>query len=119
MIKHFRNKCGRLSFVIQTLEILPGTRYKNNNHCSVERAKTFKGEDYCMNTLRTIYPYGLNQKPKKHNRGVPVRKIFLSMPRTKSKSARYRNNNDYLKNDTIKDFFTNIQNIIHQNIKRH
>ena len=37
---------------------------------------------------------------------------FLSIPRTKQQSARYRNNNNYAKNDTIRNFFTNIYNII-------
>ena len=50
-----------------------------------------------MKTMRTIYLYHLNEKVRatKHD----------------SESARYRNNNDYLKNDTITDFFTNINNI--------
>ena len=63
-----------------------------------------------MKTLRTIYAYGLNERARKHNSEVPLGKPFLSIPRTKQQSARYRNKNDYLKNDTITGLFTNIQN---------
>ena len=60
-------------------------------------AKRLKSKDYWMKTMRTIYLYDLNEKARarKHD----------------SESARHRNNNDYLKNDTITDFFTNINNI--------
>lgn len=44
-------------------------------------------------------------------------KLFLSIPKTKQWSAKYRNYNDYLKNDSIKEFFTNINNIIQNHIK--
>ena len=44
---------------------------------------------------------------------MPVWKLFLSILRTKQQFARYRNKNDYLKNSTITNYFTNI----HKNIK--
>ena len=65
IIKHFRNDCARSSFTIQILEILPGTEYKNNKICPVERVKRLKREDYWMKTLRTIYPYDLFERARK------------------------------------------------------
>ena len=38
-------------------------------------------EDYWMKTLRTVYPYGLNEKTKFTNKYVPVDKLFSPMPR--------------------------------------
>ena len=50
-------------------------------------------EDYWMKTLRNICPYGLNERATKHNSEVPVEKSLFSIPRTKQRSVRYRNNN--------------------------
>ena len=69
-----------------------------------------------MKTLRTIYPYGLNERARKHDSEVLVEKLFFSIPRTKQLSAIYRNNNDYFKNDTITDSFANVHNIIQNDI---
>ena len=44
MIKNFRNDCAGSSFIIQNLEIFPGTRYKNNKVSPVKCAKTLKRE---------------------------------------------------------------------------
>ena len=50
-------------------------------------------------------------KARKHDGEVPVEKCFFSIPRTKERYARYRNNNYNLKNDIITDFFTNITSV--------
>ena len=65
----------------------------------------------------TVYPNGLNENVRKHDSEVSVGKLFFSIPRTKQRSARCKSNKDYLKNDTITDFFTNIHNIIQNDIK--
>ena len=54
-----------------------------------------------MKTLRTIYPYSLNERVIKHDSEVPVGELLFSIPRRKQWSARYGNNIDYLKNGTI------------------
>ena len=79
----FRNECAGSSFIIQILEIFPGTGYKNDK---VQPAKRFKREDYWMKTLRTIYPYGLNERARKYDSEVIVRKLFFSTCRTKERS---------------------------------
>ena len=50
-----------------------------------------------MKKLRTIYPNSLNKGARKHDSEVPVGKLFYIIPRTKERSTRYRDNNDYLK----------------------
>ena len=60
-----------------------------------------------MKTLRT----------RKNDSKVPVGNLFFSIRKTNQRSVRYRNSNDYLKNDTITDFLTNINNTIQNDIK--
>lgn len=50
-----------------------------------------------MKTLRTMNPYEINERARKHDSEVPVGKLLFSIPRTKHLSAKYRNNNNYLK----------------------
>ena len=70
-----------------------------------------------MKTLTTIYPYALNKRARKYDSEVLIGKPFFSMPRTKRRYGRCRSNSDYLKNGTIRDFFTDIHNIIQNGIK--
>ena len=38
-------------------------------------------EDFWIKTLRTVYPYGLNEKTKKMNKLAPVGTLFHKLPR--------------------------------------
>ena len=67
-----------------------------------------------MKLLRTIYLYDLNEKARKHGREVLA---GFSLTTTKQWSNRYWNSTGYLKNGTIKRLFTNIYNIIYNDIK--
>ena len=70
-----------------------------------------------MKKLRTVYPNSLNEI-RKLDSEVPVGKLFFIVPKTKQRSARYRNNNDYLKEkNTMRVLFTNIHIIIENYIK--
>ena len=66
-----------------------------------------------MKTLNDIYPYNLNERTRKK----VVNYHFFSIPRAKQQYARYRNNNGFLKDHIITDFFTSIHNIIQNDIK--
>lgn len=44
-------------------------------------------DDYWMKTLQTIYPYGPNERARKHDSEVAVGKLFFSIPRTMQLSA--------------------------------
>ena len=62
-----------------------GTGYKNNKVCPVERAKRLKREDHWVKTLRKIYPYGLNERARKHNTEASIGTIFFAILRTKQR----------------------------------
>ena len=70
-----------------------------------------------MKTLRTIFPDSLNERTRKYDSEVPVVKLFFSTPRTEQRSSRYGNNKDFLKNNTITELLTNINNIMQNEIK--
>ena len=79
----FRNDCAGLSFTIQILEIFSGTGYINNKVCPVERAKRLKCEYRPKTNIEGpfIFMAQMN-KQEKHDREVPVGKLFFSIPRT-------------------------------------
>ena len=51
-------------------------------------------EDYWMKTLRTIYPYEVNEKTKVMNKNVPVGKLFPLLPRDRERFLSGRTGND-------------------------
>ena len=51
--------------------------------CRIQKQLTLKREDYWMKTLRTIYPYSLNERVIKHDSEVPVGELLFSIPRRK------------------------------------
>ena len=81
LIDHFTNVCARSSFSIQILEKLPGNGYKNGSIDAQMRKYRLEREDYWIKTLRTVYPYGLNDRAKSINSDIPVGKLFPPLPR--------------------------------------
>ena len=51
-------------------------------------------EDYRMKTLRTIYPYEVNEKTKVMNKNVPVGKLFPPLSRDRERFLSGRTGND-------------------------
>ena len=47
--------------------------------CRIQKQLTLKREDYWMKTLRTIYPYSLNERVIKHDSEVPVGELLFSI----------------------------------------
>ena len=86
-IEHYSTVCSGATFSIQILEKLPGNGYRDGAIDEEMRTKRLEREDYWMKTLRTIYPYGLNDKVKSNrkrnsdNDNTPVGKHFMSLPR--------------------------------------
>ena len=66
---------------IQILEKLPGNGYKNGVVDKAMLKYRLEREDYWMKTLRTVYPYGLNDKTKSMNKDIPIGKLFPPVPR--------------------------------------
>ena len=72
LIDHFSNVCPGSSFSIQILEKLPGNGYTNGVVDEQMRKYRLEREDYWIKTLRTVYPYGLNDRTKCMNTDVPI-----------------------------------------------
>ena len=80
-IDHYTNVCPGAEFSIQILEKLPGNGYTNGVVDPAMREYRLQREDYWMKTLRTVYPYGLNERTKFMNKDIPVGKLFPPLPR--------------------------------------
>ena len=65
VIKHFKDVCVSASFLFQIIEVFPGTGYKKNKRCSVDRETILDREDSWIETPRTSCPYGLNKTKRK------------------------------------------------------
>ena len=84
LINHFSSCCKNSSFVIQILEVLPGDGYKDGALDKEMTAFRKEREDDWIKTLRTIYPYGLNDKYKRASNvdeNAPIGKLFPPLPR--------------------------------------
>ena len=81
MIDHFENVCKNSSFSIQIIEKLDGNGYKNGSRDKEMYKLRLEREDHWMKTLRTVYPYGLNDKTKEMSSELPVGKLFKMIPR--------------------------------------
>ena len=57
---------------VQILEKLPGNGYINGQFDKAMLKTRLEREDYWMKTLRTVYPYGLNDRTKLMNKMKPV-----------------------------------------------
>ena len=92
VIKHFRKACPGAGFKIQVIEIFSGSGYRNNKVCKKARKKRIVREDYWMKELRTVYPYGLNERVRCHDQDIPVGKLYPRIPRSGGRNTRNRNN---------------------------
>ena len=81
LIDHFSNVCPGSLFSIDILEKLPGDGYENGSIDDKMRKYRLEREDYWMKILRTVYPYGLNDRAKSINSDNPVGHLFPPLPR--------------------------------------
>ena len=95
-IDHFSSCCQGSSFHIQVIEVFEGDGYINGNVGEDMRRIRREREDWWMKTLRTIYPYGLNDQHKKQNTTSSVGLLFSDFPLTRyalRPTVRNRNKN--------------------------
>ena len=117
VIRHFKDVCFGASFSFQIIEVFPCTGYKNNKVCPVNRETMLDAENYWIETLRTSYPYGLNESKRETDPNLPVACSFPPIPRSGQRSVRCRNNVNF---DNLKDMestFNCIHNYITDDIK--
>ena len=63
--------CPHVSFSVQLLEKLPGNGYKDGEVDKPTLKYRLEREDHWIKTLRTIYPYVLNERSN-----VPIGKLL-------------------------------------------
>ena len=81
LIDHFENVCPNSSFSVQVVEKLEGNGYANGSRDKEMYKKRLEREDYWIKTMRTVYPYGLNDKTKEMCSELPVGNLFNKIPR--------------------------------------
>ena len=80
-IEHFSTCCKGKSFTIQVIEIFEGDGYKNGIIDAEMRAVRKEREDFWMKTLRTVYPYGLNDQVKGKSSTDSIGSLFFPLSR--------------------------------------
>ena len=118
-IRHCRDSCNGYDFKYQILEKLPGDGYLPSGEIDPEMMRIRKArEDVWMKKLRTIYPYGLNEKAsdKVTDSSViepAVGRLFPALPRHGQRPTRSRENrNEKTSNLSCPDFFSNLNHLL-------
>ena len=106
------------------MEKLPCNGYLSNGEIDLEMLAVRKArEDEWIKKLRTIYPYGLNEKAegKETNSNVvhpAVRKLFPPLPRHGSRLSRWRESrNVKTSNLTCDEFFERLEQLLQSDIR--
>ena len=92
MINHFCDVCPGSTFSIQIIEVFKGDGYNNNKVCPVARKIRIGRENFWMKELRTIFPYGLNERAGGQGQNLSIVKLCPSIPRHSSRFFRSKNN---------------------------
>ena len=123
-IRHCKDSCNGYNFKYQILEKLPGTGKLPSGEIDPEMLKVRKArEDIWIKKLRTIYPYGLNERAsdKATNSSVlepAVGRLFPALPRRGNRPTRSRENrNEKDSNLSCSDFFSHLTDLLQNNIQ--
>ena len=116
MINHFRDSCPGAGFKINIIEVFEGNGYSGNKVCASAREKRVERENFWMKELRTIFPYGLNERARGHNDNVPVGKLFPPIPRSSVRKLRSRlHRNTHLDQMSHISFFQQLDDLLTNN----
>ena len=123
VIQHATEFCHEHNFMYQIIEKLPGTGY-TNNELDPNMTKIRKEHELeWIKKLRTIYPYGLNEKAEGKETDstilhAAVGKLFSPLPRTGDRPIRSRENkNNRASPLSSSDFFNTINSFVVSDIK--
>ena len=121
-IRHCKEACNGFHFKSQILEKLPGNGYNSSGELDPEMTKLRKSrEDEWIKKLRTIYPYGLNEKASDKETDSStlqpaIGKLFPPLPRS-SRFIRSRDNrNNHSSNISCNDFFERLNYLVQHDI---
>ena len=110
IINHLKSSCQESFLNIQVIELLKGSGYDEfGDFDKVMLGKRLEREDYWMEKLRTVYPYGLNERKRKLEGCNTIGSMFPAISRQGDRLKRYRGNRNCRssrnsKNDFIKFF---------------
>ena len=113
--------CKNAKYMVQILEKLPGTGRTERNAVDVKQTSSRrKREDYWIKTLRTVFPYGLNDRVgddfMRDQANVRIGLKFPSLKRTFDRVSR-RNSRKGSKGMTHKTFLNKLEEILKSNLK--
>ena len=119
VLNHLKETCVGATFSIQILENFSGSGYVHKKVCPGARAKRLKREDCWIKTLRTIYPYGLNERTRDNNNNIQIGSLFPPLPRTGERRNRSRHNRNNRKQAcSLEYFFQQLNDLINNNLKQ-
>ena len=112
IIKHFKDSCPQAYFTVQIIEKFIGSGYIRGKVCPIKKEERLRREEYWMKNLRTIYPYGLNDKVRDGGNDIPIGTLFPPIPRFASRSEHPRSCRNNIGNiNSVDDFFSFVTNI--------
>ena len=123
VIHHSTEFCQGHNFHYQIIEKLPGTGYVNGQLDENMTKVRKEHEDAWIKKLRTIYPYGLNEKAEGKDTDSSiihsaVGKLFPPLPRTGVRPIRSRDNkNNRISVLSTSDFFDKLNSFLTSDIK--
>ena len=122
-IRHCKETCNGYNFKFQILEKLPGAGYNQSGELDLEMMKLRKSrEDIWIKKLRTIYPYGLNEKAseKETNSSViepAIGKLYPPLARNGTRSTRSRENrNEKMSILSCQEFFDKLDHLLQHDL---
>ena len=119
VINHYRECCKGYSFKIQIVEHFQGTGYINGKVDPEYRKIRLDREEYWIKKLRTIYPYGLNERARDIRTEKPIGLVFPSIPRSRERIVRSRRNrNNHNAIVSANDFFENLSTVVETDLQR-
>ena len=122
IINHSKYSCEDHNFTYQILEKLPGSGYDQNGNLDDEMTEIrLQCETAWILKLRTLYPYGLNEKlsgkiTNSSDLEYAVGRFIPSIPRTVERPIRSRTR-DILNVLSCQDFFNILQDLLTNNLK--
>ena len=122
-IRHCKETCNGYNFQYQILEKFPGTGYNSSGELDPAMTELRKKhEDIWMKKLRTIYPYGLNEKAsnKETDSSIlhpAVGKLFPPLPRHGPRQNRARESRtNHTSQITCENFFQQLDHLLSNNL---
>ena len=118
IINHFKDTCVGATFSTQILEKFSGSGYIHNKVCPDARSKRLDREEYWMKTLRTLYPYGLNERARENgDDDTLIGSLFPPLPRTGERQIRTRHKrNVYHQAHSFVNFFDQLNSLLNNNL---